>query len=432
MAERRPVEDEAMLYVLGRLGRAERRKFQARLKESSELRALVRDLETGTVALAMAMPQCQAPPQAWENVKDAVARKAKARAFFVTWIRSGWAAAACVLMGWLIYALWINRSPQVSEAILSPEIVEREPDVGVVANPDGLRALRQPHSETNVVPSKATTLARIGEVATLRRQLRDLEEQLAHMSQVMTQQQTFPSEPGQLEFFQLMPAGSDGAAGRVPKPPSPELQRALLIGMARELGWLRPSGTASSAAPPSPKPEKETKPETQPPTAAPTPAPVAAADLGVNFVDLPAEDGSQPSTTAAIGAEEAKKLKSILAEPTTSSPETGTTDSPESAIPVLRSPTNLILAIDSSVFPYPGTNTVTVWTGPQINATSSSEAPGAALIPRGSFTLRNSPTVLTIPWANVSGTFTPIVFTVGGSSNGYPGGPGVVSFAPAH
>jgi hypothetical protein len=437
MAEPRPLEDEATLYVLGRLRRAERRKFQARMKASSELRALVRDLEAGTVALALAMPQREAPPQAWENVKDAVAREVKARAFFVRWIRSGWAAAACVLIGWLVYALWIHRSlEEVSPPGLSAEMVQREPDPGVIANPDMPRTLRQPHNPSNVASPKATSLARIGEIATLRRQLRDLEDQVAHMSQVMTQQQqTFPSEPGQLAFFQLAPVAPDGATGRVVKPPSPELQRALLIGMARELGWLRPSAAAQPSANPE---KKETKPETQQPALAPGPASApASADLGVNFVDLPPEGAGQSPTAPTLGAEEAKKLKSILAEPTASSPETATTtESLEAAIPILRSETTLILALDSSVLPFPATNPVTVWTAPQNRAgtggsmaTSLSEPPGSALIARGTFTLGNSATVLTIPWGNSSAnSLSPIVFTTGGATN--PGGPGVVRFAP--
>jgi len=451
MAEPRPFEDEATLYVLGRLGRAKRRRFEARLKTSPELRILVRDLEAGTVVLAIAMPEHQPPPQMWDRIHDAVAheaeRKVVARSFLFALFRSGWAAAACIMIGWLIYALWVLDSHEMSPAILSGELSQSDPEPRGVAGAEAARHLPEPRGPINVAPAPGTTpLVRAGDVAALRREIRDLEDQLAHMSQVLTQQQTFPSSPGQLAFFHLVPTSGDGTTARAVKPPSPELQRALLLGMERELGWLRPS----TATPPA-NAEKQSEPESQESEAA------EAADLGVKFVDLPTEPGGQPAAASPIGKEEAKKLKSILAETPTAPAETATpnlseTATPdesamptESTIPAFRSGTNLVLAIDSSVVPSLGTNAVTVWTAPrpapfQIRGWARNDWPpamasvngtGSTLSALGTFTVGNAPTLLTIPLGSPSaGAPGTLIFTVGGSPNGPFTGP-VMYFSPS-
>ena len=112
MPESHIIEDEAALYVLGQLGAAERHAFEARLAQSAELRALVGELEASTVALALAVPQHQPPPRVWQRIEDNVTqeteRKVVAPAFWRAWLRHGWAAAAACLLGWLLYALWVN------------------------------------------------------------------------------------------------------------------------------------------------------------------------------------------------------------------------------------------------------------------------------------------------------------------------------------
>ncbi len=47
-------EDDAALYVLNGLSAGERRDFESRLAQSADLHALVRELEEGTTALALA------------------------------------------------------------------------------------------------------------------------------------------------------------------------------------------------------------------------------------------------------------------------------------------------------------------------------------------------------------------------------------------
>jgi anti-sigma-K factor RskA len=69
MADLHPFEDQAVLYLLDRLPADERREFEARLAESAELRALLRELEDGTVAMAMTAPSHRPPKQIWQRIK---------------------------------------------------------------------------------------------------------------------------------------------------------------------------------------------------------------------------------------------------------------------------------------------------------------------------------------------------------------------------
>ena len=93
MPDLRSPEDEAVLYVLGELSAAGRREFEGRLAHSAELRALVRDLEEGAVALSMGLPQRRCPREVWERIEKTVAReerwKVVIRAFCAGWWRNG-------------------------------------------------------------------------------------------------------------------------------------------------------------------------------------------------------------------------------------------------------------------------------------------------------------------------------------------------------
>src|SRR5919108_5530595 len=106
-------EEEALLYVLGELTAAGRRDFEARLAQSAELRALVRELEEGAEALSMASPQRRCPREVWTRIENTMTRKQRWKvvmsAFWAGWWRNGWAAAAACLVGWLLLALWANR-----------------------------------------------------------------------------------------------------------------------------------------------------------------------------------------------------------------------------------------------------------------------------------------------------------------------------------
>ncbi len=112
-------EDDAALYVLNGLSAAERRDFEVQLAQSSDLRALVRDLEEGTTALALASIKKQPPPRIWNGIALAVSQATKRETLIsrvsFDWKQWGWAAAAC-LAGWILYAFWIQRTGSTSSS----------------------------------------------------------------------------------------------------------------------------------------------------------------------------------------------------------------------------------------------------------------------------------------------------------------------------
>ena len=395
MAEPEPhiIEDEAALYVLGQLGAAERCAFEARLEQSAELRALVRELEAGTVALALATPQHQPPQRVWQRVEDTVAQEMKpkivASVFWSAWLRNGWAAATACLLGWLLYALWVNRAGLLPGTV--PLNVSQSPAITPSANSvrsETPNAAPQPTASSNVTnPSPQLSLQAKGQIAGLRRQVADLESQMTHLSQVLTQQQTLLIEPNRPRFFQLAPASTGGQAGGVAAPPSPALQRALLLALARELGWLRPLANGKNAS------ESQSKNSDS----------VPADNLHVEFVDLPltgrdaagavsAQPGvrelvappsapTQIVTSLGVPADTATTSESVAA----AAPSTG-------AIPGFVSGTNVVLALDSSVAPSGASFTLLA------------ETDNLGLQPHTTLTLGTNPVVVTMPLTSLTST----------------------------
>src|SRR5262245_7938820 len=255
MAEIPLSEDEAARYVLGEMEPAERRRFEARLEKSDELRALVRELETGVVAAALASPQRNLPPSMWSQIERVVAEDAK-RVVEVPAFRrivrgqAGWWAAAACLLGWLLYAFWVNRAqlPPKPAAVVSENNSQTE-TITMESPRREIASIPLPLPATNSISPRPqfSPLAQPAEVAALRRQIRSLETQVTQLSQVLTQQQAMSVEGAQVTFFQLTPRGVGGDPVRV-SAPSPQLQRALFFAMARELGWLRAKDSASQAA----------------------------------------------------------------------------------------------------------------------------------------------------------------------------------------
>jgi len=380
MAEPIPHADDAAAYVLGTLGARDRRRFEARLKESPELQRAVRLLEAGSIGLAMAAPRREPPIRIWAGIQAAVTHECEKRGRSVRrkWLRNVAGIAACAIVGWFAYT-WNHRASSASPTIVS-DVVETHATNS--AAPVLARATSQANSVSQ--PPRERRALRPGENATLRERVGDLESQVAHLAQTVTQHQTAPPDLNRLTFVNIVPEGSDGAASPQIAPASPELRRALLLGVARQLGWMpgSPAPPQPSALPP-PSPAPSTPPFTQP--ADPNP-PAPQNDAGVEFVDLPPVEAPSPETTTA-------SVQTPTSPPPTTTPTTTTTTPSEenssrnaSSIPAFVSGTNLVFAVDSSVLPV-GTETVSFYSG----------IAGGPAVFRGAVTLGYSPTVITMP-----------------------------------
>jgi hypothetical protein len=97
-------------YLLGRLTRAERRQFEARLEQFAELRTQTRELEEGLVVLALAAPPCTAPRAAWQNIEAAIARPASRNGWLpwvgLKWFANSWGVAAGLAAILIVHLLW--------------------------------------------------------------------------------------------------------------------------------------------------------------------------------------------------------------------------------------------------------------------------------------------------------------------------------------
>ncbi len=385
MAEPIPHADDATAYVLGTLGARDRRRFEARLKESPELRKVVRLLETGSIGLAMAAPHREPPIRLWAGIQTAVTHECEKRGRSARrrWLRNVAGIAACAVVGWFAYTSWNHRASRGNPTVAgASDVVET---TGSLTNSTAPVLARTTSQATNLVsqPPRERRALRPGENPTLRKRVGDLEDQVAHLTQTVAQQQSIPPDLGRLTFLNIVPEGSDGAASPTIAAPSPELRHALLLGVARQLGWMPPAPTPSSP-PPSP---------TQPQDPAP---PAPQNDMGVEFVDLPPVETPPPDTQTAS----AEKPESPPAPATTTTTVSATTTDAASAastseesnsrnaapIPAFVSGTNLVFAIDSSVVPV-GTETVAFYSG---------NAGGPAVL-RGTVWLGNGPTVVTMP-----------------------------------
>jgi len=375
MAEPIPQADDAAAYVLGTLGARDRRRFEARLKESPELRKVVRLLEAGSIGMAMAAPHREPPIRIWAGIQAAVTHECEKRGRSARrkWLRNVAGIAACAVVGWFAYTNWNHRPSSASPTVAS-DVVETH--VTNSAAPVLARATSQASNLVSQPPRERRAL-RPGENATLRERVGDLENQVAHLAQTVTQQQAAPPDLNRLTFVNIVPEGSDGTAGAQIAPASPELRRALLVGVARQLGWMPPSTAPQPSSLPPPSPAPSTPPFTQP--ADPNP-PAPQNDSGVQFVDLPPVEAPSPETQTAS------------AETPPSPPTTTTAASEESSsrsassIPAFVSGTNLVFAVDSSVVPV-GTETVAFY----------SNIGGGSLVFRGRINLGYSATVVTMP-----------------------------------
>src|SRR5688572_2486831 len=112
MTEPIPHADDATAYVLGTLGARDRRRFEARLRQSPELRKVVRLLEVGSIGLAMAAPRREPPIRLWAGIQTAVTHECEKRSRSARrkWLRNVAGIAACAIVGWFAYTSWNQRA----------------------------------------------------------------------------------------------------------------------------------------------------------------------------------------------------------------------------------------------------------------------------------------------------------------------------------
>ena len=354
MAEAHPYEERAVLYLLDRLSVDERRDFEARLAESAELRSLLRELEEGSVALAMSAPRRRPPAQIWNRIERTVAQERKretgAPSLWLAWWRYGWAAAAVLLMGWLVHALWLSSPPSSSTADSPP--LTQPPDAASTE----VRRVAITHEEKNPASVVRKESDQTGlEIAGLRRQVAELSNHISQLSESVMQQQALLLETNRLKFFQLASASDSATESNAPL--SPGLQRALFLAMARELGWL--------------------------------PVPGVSNFPGVHFVDFRTGSNVVTNPQPQIETQPLESESNLQAS---------------GNVPGFQSGTNAFLAFDSTVVG-PGA-TLSFWSG----------ADGQSYQLIGSSVMGNSPTIVTVPFSSGSGTT--LTVTAGNGSGG--------------
>jgi len=377
-------EEEAARYVLNEMNADERREFEVRLAQSADLRTLVSELEEGSVALTMASPQRRPPSHVWTRIEKAVTRSSRTELQIPTlWKRfwwSGWAAATACIIGWLLYAVWVNRpssSNSLSEQTVSG--INSQPGTSIADVPREKTGNIASQDRASSNPVLEMLQARAQEVGALRWQIAELTNQMTQFSQVLTNQQALLSESSRLKFFQLTPAFA-GSNAAVSTQVSPELQRALLVAMARQLGW-------NTSAPPAAA------------TGAPTESP-RVNQAGVDFVDLRPASNNAPDSV---------NIPQVEPQPDKTLETASLVSSPSNAIPGFIAGTNAVLAFDSSVVA-PGSSVTFL---NSLSSTGASHALGTAV-------LGINPLVVTIPLVHSSyngGNITVIGSSAFGGSN---------------
>jgi TolA-binding protein len=359
-------EDEAALYVLGELNPAERRDFEARLQNSPELRELVNSLVEGTVAMSMLPPRRKPPQGVWGGIEKRISAnerpKSEAQPFWLAWLRNGWAVAAACVAGWMLHTLWIS---QTGPGNASQNASGSKPvtQIGTLA----VGSSKPNPADTSLTPEPDTTAQALldtksREIGALRDQISQLETQVTFLSQTATQQQARLAETGRFKFLQLTTASNGAAISHL----SPEMQHALFVAMARELGWLPASDSTNGSQAPSVQLLPTTYASSSPTNAA-----------GVDFVDL------RPAASSITNQPRMQPTA------TTNSPDAMQTQRATAAasvmLPAFISGDNIVVAVDPTTVS-PGSQ-LTIATG------MSNQAPQTL----GTVVMGTNPFVMTIP-----------------------------------
>lgn len=248
MPERPPYEaDEVMDYLLGQITPAARQQFEMRLESDAALREYVRELEQGVVALGMTAPARDVPPEIWPRIEPAVARQVRRETWFPFlrpgWQVSGWAAAG--VAGLVLIAQWFwfhagNVKPPQAR-VANTEVVRFSQTKPAQTEESGAAELPSPPKILPMETPEESVLT-----AELRQKVARLEAQLARLSQTAPQTPpavaaTVANPPRSLQF--LPPTGMP----RGTKNMSPQLQQAVLLAVARKMGWTLNPPTSDAA-----------------------------------------------------------------------------------------------------------------------------------------------------------------------------------------
>jgi hypothetical protein len=388
MADLSSNEDAALRYVLGELNDAERREFESRLATDAALRACVGELEAGLVAAAAASPRRRPPVEVWQRIEKAVAKEAKPKfefpSFIFGWLRNGWAVAAICLLGWLFYALSAHR--QLASVTEQSEHLQRE--IAAVHSAPPATAPKNVKSLPFVLTNRMliSPPSHTQEIRALRGKIAALQTQTAQLSRLLEQQRALLGETNRVKFYQLASTAAAGNSngGNGGTTLSPGLQRAVLTALARELGWLGEPPAAAQASG----------------NSVATPVTIG----GVDFIDLrPNEQNvvSQPTTQPKIenqAAADNNVAQTQNQSPAQSQIETPPAENSNPTIPAYVSGDNLVVALDSTVVP---TGSVVTLVASDANQNQTG----------GSFVLGNNPAVVTIPFSNGSYSLPVIGFT---------------------
>lgn len=118
-------QEQASLYALDLLNSEEKAIFEARLRSSSELRALVDDFREAAAVLVLAIPPRELPPRFEEKVFEAIENSEKIISFpkskpmaWVPWAIAAALAFACTIL----YSSLSDTRKELAEAQQKPEM----------------------------------------------------------------------------------------------------------------------------------------------------------------------------------------------------------------------------------------------------------------------------------------------------------------------
>lgn len=389
MLKAHSMEEEATRYVLGELNPQEQRRFEAQLQQSEALRAQVRQLEEGALALALACGRRQPPQETWVVIEQALNRRSRTETlgalFRWRFWRTGWTVATVCLLGWGLSVWYLHRPARGSSPSTPTMAAAAAPRVNLSTNAVQHQPAEPTPAADELDPLRAQLLkAKAEEIGMLRSQLTALSNRMAQLSEALTQQQAQIARPGHFKFFRLTPTPATGAPG---VPISPNLQRALVLAMARELGWMGTPPAAQGSG-----------------SSDGTEAPANPADqnwlsayaTGIDFVDLrSATNRTEQVVPRTTESESAPAQESSTQASTASGAAAG-----------FVSGTNAVVAVDSSVVPR-GT-TLSFW-----GTTPSGQSQSL-----GQTTVGDNPTVVTVPMsAGDQMNLTVFAASPGGGSN---------------